>query len=171
MFKKLKNKFTTTQVDVGQCVTVYDKKHCYYEVGNTGLDEFYSVIPERFRDKFQVKYFTVTRNIIPHHDNGARTAINFYFSTDAAVGTFYVPNVENPNKTKIGKNGALYNPNELDIFGSYVAENFDAYLLDVTKPHSVTFPNFPAFRAALALQTNDFTFDEVYEMLVETGNI
>lgn len=171
MFKKLKNKFTTAQIEVGECTIVYDQGHSYYNVGATGLEEFYAVIPERFRNKFSVRYFTVTRNIIPHHDSGARSAINFYFSTQGAIGTYYVPNVETSNTTRVGKDGALYDPSQLDVGGTYVAEDFDVYLLDVKKPHAVTFTKFPAFRSALALQTNDFSFEEVYAMLVETGNL
>lgn len=174
MFKKLKNKFITQEIDIQECTISYDDKHFYYNVNHHGLEEFYAVIPERFRTDFSIKYFTAFNGLRPHHDNGANTAINFYFKANGAIGTFYNVISEDAVLEKVGKTGAAYKPEALEIFGTYVAEDHDAYVLDITKPHSVTFskdPRFEKSRSALALQTSKFSFAEVCTMLVETGNL
>jgi hypothetical protein len=102
------------------------------------------------------------------------STINFYIKADNCLTQFYEFKSENLTKTQTENqtNGYLFKLDELETVNSFIAEPNDAYLLDVTKPHSVIPLQITnTHRSAIALQTNKFTFDEVLEMLKETNNV
>ena len=68
--------------------------------------------------------------------------------------------------------GAIFHEGYLRKSVRFMAHPGDAYLLDVSKPHSV-FPMEPGLpdRKAICLQILYKSFDEAVEMLKETGYI
>jgi hypothetical protein len=102
------------------------------------------------------------------------STINFYIKTDNCLTQFYKFKSENPTTRQIENqtDGYLFNVEDLETTNSFTAEPTDAYLLDVTKPHSVIpLETTNIHRSAIVLQTDRFTFDEVLEMLKETDNV
>jgi hypothetical protein len=68
--------------------------------------------------------------------------------------------------------GRTFKEDDLELTGSFIAESGDAWLLDVSSPHSVkNLGTSPVDRIALVLQSSNYTFNQVYAMLQETGYI
>ena len=173
MFAKLNKSFNVDNFTIDKEVISYDRIK-YNRVQDINHNNFYAVIPEIHRRFFRHTLMTITDDIVPHKDNGVLTSINFYIKTNGGLTNFYefFPHNHPIVKYKTQGNGVNYHPLQLKLCGSFVANDHDAYLLDVSKPHAVLFnvPK-PIFRTAVVLQTPVFNFQQVFEMLKETGNI
>jgi hypothetical protein len=66
---------------------------------------------------------------------------------------------------------AIYAFDDVYEVGSFVAQPGEAYMLDVRLPHTVEPLNGAKLRKAFALRTRKYDFQQVYEMLLETGNL
>jgi len=55
--------------------------------------------------------------------------------------------------------------------GSFIANQYDAWVLDVSQPHSVKPIGDITERLGLSLATNTYNYDDVCNMLHETGNL
>ena len=76
-----------------------------------------------------------------------------------------------PTIEEISYVDAVYGFDDVYETGSFVAEDCDAYLLDITKLHNVEPLGEVKMRKALALRSHNYTYQQVYDMLVETGNL
>jgi hypothetical protein len=65
----------------------------------------------------------------------------------------------------------LYDENDLIINSNFLAESNDVYVLDVTKPHSVKPQGKFEERVIVQLGTSTYGFNDVCNMLRETGNL
>ena len=131
------------------------------------------IIPQQHRDKFTVSLMEINNNISPHTDSNIKCSINFYIKTGNFETKFWKVKecIEASTfKIKNQTNGSVFESNSLIFDDSFIALPSEAYLLDVTKPHSVTAKSISE-RVAVCVQTNFFTFDEVKDMLSETGYI
>lgn len=180
-FAKLKNKFIIDSYTIQQMLVQYGKKDndkfkgiWYSAVEYQNKNRIFDSIPVRFRPYFAMISMEVNTRIPPHTDSGILSTINFYIKTGECLTQFYKFKSENITKTQIKNqtHGYLFKLDELETTNSFIAEPNDAYLLDVSKPHSVIPLEITnMYRSAIALQTNKFTFDEVLEMLKETNNL
>jgi hypothetical protein len=180
-FAKLKNKFIIDNYTIQRMKVQYGKKDnnefkgiWYSDIEYQNKDTLFNTIPTRFRNQFTMISVEVNTRIPPHTDSGILSTINFYIRPDKYLTQFYKFKSENLTKTQVENqtNGYLFKLDELETVNSFIAEPNDAYLLDVTKPHSVIpLQIMNTHRSAIALQTNKFTFDEVLEMLKETNNV
>lgn len=170
MFRKLTKTYSNLDYDQGSEQISYGDVIKYHNARITKGGVFY-VLPLRYRPDFCLSVMTITGAVPPHTDSEIKCTINFYLETDACVTKFY--RVEGnsvtltiPNQT----NGRIYERENLVCNGEFVAKAGDAYLLDVTKVHSVE----PLFglnkRTAICLATDKYDYDQVSEMLYETGN-
>lgn len=132
----------------------------------------YDVIPERYREDFTACLLKINYNIRAHTDSEITATINFYLETNSFKTSFYSFKSNDHTEIKIANqtNGSVFDFKDLNEERSFVAENGEAWLLDVTKPHSVL-ADEPLTRVALCLQTKKFNYDQVVEMLKETGYI
>jgi hypothetical protein len=179
-FIKLKNKFIINEYSIQQLRVWYGKKDnnkfkgiWYSDVECQDKDTIFGSIPTQFRPYFTMKIMEVNTRIPPHTDSRILSTINFYIKTDNCLTQFYKFKSENPTTRQIENqtNGYLFNVEDLETADSFIAESNDAYLLDVSKPHSVIPLEITNIhRSAIVLQTNRFAFDEVLEMLKETNN-
>ena len=187
MFKKLKNTFSfenyvieSHKVRFGN--TLPDGKFegiSYENLKNNDINnqKIFDVIPERFRNKFSLLLMQITSSPKPHIDSLILTNINFYIQPADAITFVYkiISNQPDEKQCEVQKSrnsGRTFTDmSDLQITGSFKALPNEAYLLDVSKPHSVSKPNKDAVRIAFVLQTSHFTFDEVYKMLEETNNL
>ena len=85
----------------------------------------------------------------PHCDDGIKTCLNIYYQVDNDVTTFYLDKAQNSGSTFVSRNdpnrktsGMMYDDlSQLEEQGSFVANNKDAYFLDVSSIHSVMKPS------------------------------
>jgi len=174
MFAKLNKSFKIDDFTIGDELISYGPYIKYNNIHHINFYKFYEVIPEMYRKFFSHKFMTIQGNIPPHKDNGSLASINFYMKTNSGLTKFYEFTTDNPKIYKLDNqgNGGNYHPDQLRLRKVFVAQDYDAYLLDVSIPHSVEFKGpRPVLRTALVLQTNKFNFQQVHEMLEETGNI
>jgi hypothetical protein len=144
-----------------------------YEVGEYDPNILLSVIPERYRSDFVVREFKINVNIPPHTDSYTCVGINFYVKTSNCVTTFYQSDVNTPGvRMTTQTTGRTFKEEDLTVTGSFVAEEGDVYILDISTPHSVkSLTKEKVDRIALSIQTSKYNFDEVRSMLIETGYI
>jgi hypothetical protein len=192
MFVKLKNNFTkplfTTMNELESFAGIDGKGVQHKRAWTPDLDVFLGVLPKQYQKDFEFTLMTINHYILPHIDNDLITAINFYIQTDdgSAKTVFYEPkqntkpwenkpalevNSDNFNNGIVKYVGDLYNQEDVREIASFTAQDTEAWLLDVTKIHNViTNDNFK-LRKALTLRTKKYTYSEVYDMLIETGNL
>lgn len=175
MFAKLKKSFVITGGTIGNEVISYGNGTIKYnDIDNLDVTNYYSVIPEIYRRFFWHKLMTITEDIVPHTDNGMKTSINFYIKSNNGMTKFYEPTTPNFKfyREENQGDGCNYHPEDLKLINAFIAKDFDAYLLDVTKIHAVVFNDTrPILRTAFVLQTPKFNYQQVLKMLEETGNI
>jgi len=148
-------------------------------------EQLYSVIPEQYWDDFELTVMTINSQLLPHIDNDLITAVNFYidpgnyrtvFYKPKADAEYFQPKVEVsgtavPLEEQIGYVDAVYQLDEVDEIGTFIANPNEAYLLDVREIHNVVPLGETTIRKALALRTKKYVYDEVLEMLKQTGHV
>jgi len=151
------------------------------------LEQIYSILPKRYWGDFQFTLMTINGFVPPHIDDDMTTAINFYINTDNGCGrtVFYktkpgvIPIQNRPPlivdsstiNVKDINYGDVYNLEDVEEINSFVAYDGDAYLIDITKLHTVINGESFNVRKALTLRTKKYSYIEVYDMLKETGNV
>jgi hypothetical protein len=120
-------------------------------------------IPIPMRHQFVPLHMHINRDIIPHVDSGVCTVINLYIKSGGYTTDFNIPK-DGAKKLKLDNqtDGYAYNFEDVDTLTSFVAEDGDAYILDVTKLHSVH-SGTEKDRIAVALSTK-LDFDSVCKM-------
>jgi hypothetical protein len=182
MFAKLKHsldiqQYTEKEILISFGETVDDKFQGieYRKVVSKHAFDIFNTIPTKYRGLFDISLMKINRAIPAHTDSEITCAINFYVKTSNCMTMFYSLKNNNPNKIQIENqtNGCIFNEEDLiwnhDCF---IAEPGEAWVLDVTKPHSVMpiDPGNPE-RIAITLATRSFTFDEVCAILASTGSL
>ncbi len=175
MFAKLKNNFEkplfTTVDGLTSFAGIDGKGVGHKKVWSPDAEQFYAVIPKRYWRDFDFSLMTINSAIYPHVDRDYITTINFYLETGGDIRTIVFSNGELANINDLVEySSGVYDESTLTELGSFVAKNNEAWLLDVSKVHTVHNPN-DAVRKALALRTKIYTYEQVYEMLKETGNV
>jgi len=143
----------------------------YSRVKLLEMEDVYKVIPKGKKKFFFLNLMRINSKVPTHTDSTIKTCINFYIKTENCVTYFHEPKVENPRKFQISNqtDGYIFHPLDLQIVKEFNAKPTEAWVLNVKEPHSVVPLSGIEERVALSLQTKDFTFDEVCEMLKETG--
>ena len=136
-------------------------------------EELYRVVPNRDRDNCTLSVMELNYQIPPHTDSDIEAIINFYIRTDRCITQFYYPST-NPQAIAEGvstqTDGAVFHEGHLKKSVRFMAHPGDAYLLDVSKPHS-DLPTEPRLTdpPCIRMQLLYKSFDEAVEMLQETG--
>ena len=146
-------------------------KYSYITLENES--DLLRVVPESYRDNCTLSLMELNYKIPPHTDSNIEAIVNFYIKTDRCVTQFYYPK-EDASTTKIANqtDGAIFHEGHLKKSVRFMAHPGDAYLLDVSKPHSV-YPMEAGLpdRKAICLQILYKSFDEAVELLTDTGYI
>jgi len=175
-FIKLNKKFDVSRFTETNLINAYaidGKGIGFYNIDNYNKELILSVIPERFRKDFFVREMKINRNIPPHTDSYVYATINFYVKAVNCQTNFF-KKVDSSLGVKMTTQttGRTFKEDQLEHTGNFVAESGDAWLLDVSSPHSVkNLGAEPVDRIALVLQSSIYTFDQVKEMLLETNHI
>jgi hypothetical protein len=180
-FLKLRNKFevgsytkisTKIQYGVDTPLGFAGIKYSYITLSNS--QDLLQIIPERYRSDCTLSVMDLNYRIPPHTDSGIEAIVNFYIKTVGCVTQFYKlkNNIASTMQIENQTDGFIYDINDLEETESFIAEDGDAYLLDVSKPHSVitTRPEM-IDRKAICMQIKYRSFEEAKEMLQESGNL
>lgn len=172
MFKKLalpvqvqNRTYTGTQFKCGETTDGVFKGLHYHFADIENADELMAVIPEKHRKDFCLSIVEINTNVPPHTDSGIKAAINFYIQTDGCSTRFFKPKNTAPRTHRIEHQhdgGFIFDEADLDEVGSFVAQDDEAWLIDVTKPHAV---NPGGLRIAAQIATNSYDFNQVLSML------
>jgi hypothetical protein len=177
-FQKLKYPFVTpdytvfgSQMKYGETVNG-EFKGIEYLLVEARAEELWKVIPDAHRDNFFMTVMRVNAAIPPHTDSGIQSTINFYTRTDNCLTQFYRFKTDNPSTRQVHNqtDGHIFDLLDLDTTESFVAEPNTAWVLDVTKPHSVIPQNNFEERCAIVLSSK-LPYRAVVELLKQTGNL
>jgi len=176
MFDKLKLTHTYAALPGINRLISYGALHYDYIADGPHTAAF-NVIPEEYRKDFkllQMMIDTMVYSKVPAHtDSYILSTINFYITTASSVTEFYKVD-QDKLKTSKGPNqttGDVFDSSCITPAGSFLAKPGEAWLLDVTVPHSVTSFNKRENRVAIALQSHIHSYARVKEFLQETGNL
>lgn len=191
MFVKLKNRFDDllyTQVPGLESFAGLDGKGVYHnKIWTPDSEKIYSVIPKRYWDDFYLTIMSINSVLLPHRDNDLITTINFYVKAGDCKTVFYKEkdgakiwqpeNVITRPKSKLEVDTevklvkAVYDVEDVEELDHFIAQNGEAWLLDVNEIHNVVPISDFSGRKAIALRTKIYNYEQVYEMLKETGNV
>lgn len=180
MFHKLKYGFNIDNYEkllptksYGEVVDGEFKGIQYRYVDFPKMDNLFHLLPQKYRLDFFTQEMKVNRLIPPHTDSGIKVTINFYIRTDNCLTQFYRFKNNNPKTIQVNNqtDGYIFDENDLIKTKSFVANPNEVWVLDVSQPHGV-FPlgEFEE-RVAITLATPIHSYDDVCNMLYETGNL
>jgi hypothetical protein len=171
-FEKLKTKFTLTEFQSVEERVSYGKRISYTKVKTPHRHLLYSTILEEYRKLFGLTLMRITDQVPPHTDSRIKTCINFYIKTENARTIFYEPISSKLDKFQVANqtDGFVYDAKNLQEVTSFTAQPGDAFVLNVTKIHSVLSPNPISERIALTLGT-EMEFTNVLRILYATSNL
>ena len=172
-FKKLDLEFNLPKVKIAEIARWYGielenefRGIWYNNIEDQDNCSLKACLPKENRDLFNLHLMQINSLIFPHTDSNGSCAINFYMHTNKCITQFYElkENVKG-KKIKNQTDGNVYELKDLNMGPSFMAEPGDVYLLNTSKPHSVSPPTDESvLRTAFCLWTNAFTFSEVEEM-------
>lgn len=179
MFLKLKNKFNPKPFDItgssirfGEQVDSQFKGIEYFNINYSNTDSLFSLVPNQYRENFCLTLMKINTIIPPHTDTGIMVTINFYIETSNCTTQFYKFKGESKKyQIENQKEGFIFDEIDLVPAGSFIANQYDAWVLDVSQPHSVKPIGDITERIGLSLATNTYNYDDVCNMLYETGNL
>ena len=172
-FTKLNQKFKTPKYAETTPIVHYGIALDYYIVELQYPDDFLKYVPERYRDDFMLLFMRANTYVPPHTDSNIQCTINFYMKTDNCRTQFYKFKTDDVKKMQLDAqtNGFYFDVNDLEQTESFVAENNEAWVLNVAEPHAVLAGKRFIERNTITLSTMKYNYDEVIEMLKETGYI
>lgn len=143
----------------------------YKLVWSPEIEKIYNILPEQYWKDFHVSEMKIDCAVPPHTDTEIITSINFYIQTEGCKTTFYKKNVDDPRTFKMEQqtNGRIFHIDDLTEVDSFVAKDFEVWILDVTQIHGVE-GNFN-LRKAITLGTFVHKYDDVIKMLREKNNV
>jgi hypothetical protein len=144
----------------------------YYNIDFPQKGELMSIIPKEYHQHFTITLMKVNTEIPPHTDSGIKSTINFYIETGDCITQFYkVSNDVAKTKQVNGQSdGFVFDEKDLKETNSFVAQPGQAWLLDVTVPHSVKPRGNFKERLAVAMSST-LCYDEVNQILTTAGQI
>lgn len=176
MYRKLKCKFDIKNYQIHEMKSCFMKDGYgikYSELTFPQFSDVMNIIPERYQKDFCLLIMEVNSEIPPHTDSGIKTVINVYIRTDNAATNFYKLKSDTPKISQVENqtDGFLYEKEDLDLTGFFIAKPAETWILDVREIHSVTKMYDFEYRTSISLSTDKYSYDEVCEMLKETGNL
>lgn len=142
------------------------------DVDQQEVNNLLDIIPKQYQKDFCLTLMKVNTRVPPHTDSGINVTLNYYVETGNCMTNFYRFK-DTPQSYQIENqtDGHIYSEDSVEFVDSFCAESGEVYLLDVTKPHSVEPDSNFSMRTAFSLATSTYTFNEVSQMLKQTGNL
>lgn len=107
----------------------------------------------------------------PHRDHGLITTLNCYLKTNDEITHFWEPKpgvLGTKYEASVSEN--LYKTADLEKISSFIANTGDAFLLNVSKVHSVERPN-NGLRVFIQLSWNTEPYDKVLQIISQTCSV
>jgi len=125
------------------------------------------ILPKNFLNDFSIELMQVNCLIPPHTDSNVECVVNFYVKTENCITQFYdIKPDANSFKIANQTNGCMYNLDDLIPGPSFIAMPGDVYILDVTKPHSVTpLTTDPINRFAFCASSAKLSYKEIKKLI------
>jgi len=173
-FCKLNKEFIINDYTIKEVQTSFMKsgKGIAYHYVDFNKFNMFDIIPEKYRDYFFVTMMCINTQIPPHSDSGIKSNINIYLKTDNCLTQFYKfkNNTPQTEQVKNQTDGFIFNENDLEKTNSFIAKTNEAWLLNVSLPHSVIPQGRFEDRMAVAMSST-LCYDEVKQILTMTGQI
>lgn len=136
----------------------------YFNVDSQFADNFISVFGE-YSQYFYTSFVNIETNVPPHTDIVDKVNINFYIETGGYKTTFYKSNDNSSKMTYADHgNGHVYQIDDLEEIGSFIAVPGDVYVLNGKVVHGV-YSDKQLPRKFLQVATNKLEYDQVLEIL------
>lgn len=135
------------------------------------------IIPEAYRHQFFMTHLAMRGKIVPHRDQGIRCKINIYLSNNYATTRFYSGDYKELardcsgctlEKFTAGDCACSMKPTNLVLQDQFIAQPYDAYLINTTEIHSVEELSEDNPRFVLNLTTG-MSYEDTHRMLEEHG--
>jgi hypothetical protein len=176
-FRKLNKNFIIGDCDIKDVQISYGHEtpdgfsgiqYCFVEFENK--DDIMNIIPKEYQKYFFMTIMRINREIPPHTDSGIKSTINFYIQTDDCITQFYKFKTDSPKlyQVKNQSDGFLFDESDLDKMDYFVSKPTEAWVLDVTKPHSVIPQSTFNKRLAIAI-SSELEYDVVCDILKDEG--
>lgn len=174
-FCKLKNSFDIGKYTIQKEQLFFGEKGKgigYYHVDFSKKQELLNLIPEKYHKDISITLMKINTEIPPHTDSGIKSTINFYIQTSDCLTQFYKLDADKPKikQIKNQSDGVIYNENDLIRTTSFLASPGEAWLLDVSKPHSVKLGGNFKERLAIAMSCT-LCYDDLKQILTDAGQL
>lgn len=145
----------------------------YYYATTPDYQTLFDVIPAEYQSSFCLLVMRANCLVPPHTDSGILTTINFYIRTDNCDTEFYRIIRDRPRLSQVGgqTDGHIFDSKDLCMTGLFRAHPEQAWVLDVSQPHSVLPRGEFSERLAFSLSTADYDYQTVCKFLTSTGNL
>ena len=171
-FKKFNWSYKIDNINIQDNYTMYGETiqgkfrgitYSKFTANNT--DQFYEILPLVYRKYFSISLMQVSWDIPPHIDFKSTAVINFYINTKPCITQFYSIKFTDDYVNQNSWKGTRIN--NLTPEDSFIAQSGDTWILDVSKPHSVTRLNAKEdlMRTSVSLSTSKFTCNEVADII------
>lgn len=180
MFKRLTKDFPISQYQIqdrkigfGSTVDGEFQGIEYYYAESADRRRMFDVIPAEYQSSFCLLLMRANCLIPPHTDSGILTTVNFYIRTDYCDTEFYQVVHDRPRLSQVGgqTDGHIIDYRDLCMTGLFRAHPGQAWVLDVSQPHSVLPRGEFSERLAFSLSTADYDYATVCKFLTSTGNL
>lgn len=141
----------------------------YKLVWTPETEKIYNILPQKYWKDFHISEMKIDCAVPPHTDTEIITSINFYLQTEGCRTIFYQPKIQNPRTLQIKNqtNGHIFYEEDLVEVDSFIAKDFEVWVLDVSQIHSVK--GNVTLRKAITLGTFQHKYEDVIEMLKENN--
>jgi hypothetical protein len=176
-FCKLKNSF-----DIGKYTVLEEQNFFgeedkskgiwYYHVDFPKKQELLNLIPEKYHKDISITLMKINMEIPIHTDTGIKSTLNFYIKTNDCLTQFY-KTTENTKFNRIDPHpeaGFLFDEDEVIRTHSFVAQDNEAWILDVSKPHSVKLGGNFKERLAIAMSCA-LCYNDLKQILTDAGQL
>jgi hypothetical protein len=146
---------------------------CYNKIDGFIVQEMLNLIPDEFKDKFEVSVMEITKTLVPHIDSYIICSVNYYFNVDDERTVFYrvLENKQGFPIKHVRETGRLFHFSDVEEIDSFIAKSGEVWVLDVSKPHNLISSSKELInRRAIVLQTPHFTYEQVLEMIESNLN-
>jgi hypothetical protein len=167
-FTKLKTTVPLSESEIKDSLTAYgDGRIEFFKISSNVEQQMLSIIPEKYQQYFTGSTMKIKGPYIPPHtDSYRKVGINFYIKTDKATTKFFEKRSENITTTQVKGQAEGYVFNELDLIlkDTFVSNDNEIWILDITKIHAVSNPSGTE-RIAYSLSSNVLSYDQTVKIL------